>query len=80
MALSVRPWMWLAWFFSSLAVFGVLEYVAATNDEPNDTLTRTITEHVPWVAALGFLIVAASAALWHWWKTYASNEPGRLDE
>jgi len=70
--------MWLAWFLVSLASFGVLEYIAVTNDTPNDSLTRTIITYIPWVAALGVLIVAVIAAVWHWWKGYADAEPGKM--
>jgi hypothetical protein len=75
--MRISPWAWLAWALITLVVFGVLEWVAVTNDVPNDTLTRTIVRFIPWVFAALVLLIAVVMAVLHWWDAY-HKPSGRL--
>jgi hypothetical protein len=53
-----------------LGSFAVLETVALYNSWPNDTLTATTADNVPWYVGLAGLVAAFILAIGHWWRAY----------
>jgi len=60
---------WVIWALA----FVVLEGIALFNDEPNDTLTGTITTHVPgWLLFMGIGWLG-----WHFIVSYLNEDDER---